>query len=584
MTPHISARAPLLLLSLLALAAPPAAAHGPAAPGLRAHVLPEAPLTAADRLGRAPVREGLWRTKLRAPDGAGSRVAALIEGAGDRPVAARARGRDGATLGRWVACEVTHIDAGQQVFVCGLGGRWPEAELELPGAAAAGAGTLWAELLEPRFPEAGRQARAAMAARGGAVAPPSLDPTLAGIGVIDRETWGARPTTCSSTEDDWYRMAIHHTAGTQTSGGTVTGAVVGLQAYSQDSGAYCDIPYQFLVGHDGSLYEGRPLDYTSGATGGGQNDGNAAVSYLGCYHPSGCPAGSHAATEDMFTAANLLVQTMVSLHGIPNDRDAIRGHQEWPGNSTACPGDYVMDRIDELNTPLDRWGAEVAGGSFDPTGSVPVEVTAGVESLHTLELRNLGTQPWTSNTRLAPLPRDVDSPLAHPSWISPHRVSSPLTDTPAGAVGQFSIALPALPEGEHSLSLALVEEWVTWFPDGPLGLGPAEGSLVLRVRAVPPPLEEPDTSAPTADSGGAVADEGEGADGAGAPTTDDGAAAGDDGGGAINAGGGQAAPGSPAKFADAGCSAPGRAAAGGAGWALAALGLIGAGRRRRPRG
>jgi uncharacterized protein (TIGR03382 family) len=379
-------------------------------------------------------------------------------------------------------------------------------------------------------------------------------------------------------------MAIHHTAGSQTSGGTVTGAVVGLQAYSQDSGTYCDIPYQFLVGYDGSLWEGRPLDYTSGATGGGQNDGNAAVSYLGCYHPSGCPAGSHSATEDMFTAANLLVQTMVSLHGIPNDRDAIRGHQEWPGNSTACPGDYVMDRIDELNTPLSRWGAEVAGGSFDASGTVPVEVTAGVESVHTLDLLNLGTTTWTANTKLAPLPRDVDSPLAHPTWIAPHRVSSPLTDTPAGAVGQFSIALPALPEGEHSLSLALVEEWVTWFPDAPLGLGPAEGALVLRVIAVPPPVEEPDTAAtdsgPTADDGasddgaadGGADDEGGADDGAAADETPDP--------GADAAAGGQGAPGSPTKFAEGGCSAAG----GGApvvGAAAGLLALIGARRRRR---
>ena len=67
-------------------------------------------------------------------------------------------------------------------------------------------------------------------------------------------------------------MAIHHTAGSQTYGGTVEGSVRALQAYAFSTGEYCDIPYQFLVGYDGSLWEGRPYDYYSGATGGGNNE------------------------------------------------------------------------------------------------------------------------------------------------------------------------------------------------------------------------------------------------------------------------------------------------------------------------
>ena len=79
-------------------------------------------------------------------------------------------------------------------------------------------------------------------------------------------------------------------------------AVKALQAYAQDSGGYCDIPYQFLVGHDGSLWEGRSLTYTSGATGGGNNDGNIAVSFLGCYHPSQQNTQTGRLTEAMLDA------------------------------------------------------------------------------------------------------------------------------------------------------------------------------------------------------------------------------------------------------------------------------------------
>ena len=181
--------------------------------------------------------------------------------------------------------------------------------------------------------------------------PGVLPQELVDIGVISRASWGASSTNCSATEDNWYRMAIHHTAGGQTSGGTVQGAAQAVQAYTMGEG-FCDVPYQFLVGYDGSLWEGRPYDYYSGATGGGNNDGNIAISFMGCYDATGCSVGPHPATDDMMDAANLLVQTLVAMHSIPSNSDSIRGHQNWPGNSTACPGSYVLDRFDELLEPL----------------------------------------------------------------------------------------------------------------------------------------------------------------------------------------------------------------------------------------
>ena len=65
-------------------------------------------------------------------------------------------------------------------------------------------------------------------------------------------------------------MAIHHTAGHQDTNGSIQAQVQMLQAYFQDSLGYCDIAYQWLVGKDGSIWEGRPYGYYSAATGGGQ--------------------------------------------------------------------------------------------------------------------------------------------------------------------------------------------------------------------------------------------------------------------------------------------------------------------------
>lgn len=331
----------------------------------------------------------------------------------------------------------------------------------------------------------------------GAAPPPTagvLPAELVAIGVTPRADWGADPTQCTSTEDDWYRMAIHHTAGSQTYGGTVQGAVQALQAYARGTGEYCDIPYQFLVGYDGSLWEGRPYDYYSGATGGGNNDGNIAVCFLGCYHPSDC-AVSNAVTDAMMSSGQLLVQTLVGMHGIPSDTDSIRGHRDWPDNATACPGDWLYDRLDELRTPLGRAYAGTATALECDGGGATLSLQPDETGACTLSLANGGTASWSpTTTKLAPIPRDSASPLAAPTWLDAARITGVSATTAPGALGSFAFEIHAPAPGEYVLSLGVLEEGVTWFADDG---GPADGALAVTVTVNDSGTE---TGTPTPDS------------------------------------------------------------------------------------
>jgi hypothetical protein len=336
----------------------------------------------------------------------------------------------------------------------------------------------------------------------GHVPPPSLSAALTAIGVVSREDWGADDTECTTTEDDWYRFAIHHTAGNQTSGGTVQGAVQALQAYSFNTGTYCDIPYQFLVGYDGSLWEGRPLTFYSGATGGGNNDGNIAVSYLGCYDSDGCGDGGDELPLVMHAAARLLVQTLATEHGITTTSDTLRGHRDWPNNATACPGDRVHDRIEELMSTSAHYQATLVETSWGGgTATVPLGQT--VEGW--VRLRNDGIYTWDSATMVAPLPRDVASPLADESWAAETRIAATGTTAPGETV-EVPVSLYGAELGESTLELALVQEWVTWFADAPIGGGPAEGAMSLSVSVVIPDTGSPDTDTDGTDTGGPGAD------------------------------------------------------------------------------
>ena len=93
---------------------------------------------------------------------------------------------------------------------------------------------------------------------------------------------------------------------------------------------YCDIAYQYLVGYDGTLYEGRPINKYSGATG-GNNNGNIAVSFVGCYDQYRCMLDYNffnTPTDAMMARARELILTLSNEHGIAINTTNIKMHRD----------------------------------------------------------------------------------------------------------------------------------------------------------------------------------------------------------------------------------------------------------------
>jgi len=453
------------------------------------HVLPE-------RNDDRATRAATWTTASRwrvstpdRPDGGGTRVAVFASVMGDAPVTLEARGIDDdgsggctGTPGPWHALTQTFARGEARVATVDLERPYTCAQLRLRGDDDARVADLQWELVTPRYPEAGTIARA-LAAEPRPVR--AVVPELLQIGVIPREEWGALPTGCTDPEDDWYRMAIHHTAGPQTAGGTVQGRLQATQAYAMDSGTWCDIPYQMLVGYDGSLWEGRGLELFSGATGGGNNDGNLAVCFIGCYHEpdSECVGGvGHDVTDEMMARGQLLVQTLVRLHDIPTSPDDIRGHRDWPGNSTACPGSVLYSRLQELRDDLAWFSAVEVARSWDGD---TIEVDLGQSAELWIELENTGGLSWTPGTTfLAPTPRDQPAAVGDATWPSPIRAATVSAEVPPGDVGRFTFTVAPPSTTPIVQSFGLVHEGVTWFADGPWGGGPGDDALTITVVGI----------------------------------------------------------------------------------------------------
>ena len=457
------------------------------------HVFPERNDDAATRAASWQVEAGWQISPPEQPAAGGTRVAAIFSVRGKQHVPLEARGvmADAAgnctgsgKAGPWMVMEETFTRDEVRVAVLDLDERYSCAQLRLRGSDSEIVDDLQWELLVPRYPDAGKNSREALAQ---GVSPVSnIGPELKQIGVITRAEWNARPTQCTAIENNWYRMAIHHTAGPQTAGGTVEGRLQSTQAYSMDSGTWCDIPYQMLVGFDGSLWEGRGLVLQSGATGGGNNSGNLAVCFIGCYHKpdSACVGGvGHDVTNAMMQRGQLMIQTLVRLYDISTSADNIRGHRDWPGNSTACPGSLLHPRLGELRADL-AWfsGAETERSWGDDDLEVPV----GQSRELWIELENTGGLPWEpGETFLAPTgPRDDDSPLHDASWPSAIRAATVASSVAPGEVGRFVFNVATNSNETIVQPFGLVHEGITWFADGPWGGGPEDDVAIVSVVGV----------------------------------------------------------------------------------------------------
>ncbi|MGO8993081.1 MAG: hypothetical protein ACLQVI_07120 [Polyangiaceae bacterium] len=134
----------------------------------------------------------------------------------------------------------------------------------------------------------------------------------------------------------------------------------------------------------------------------------------------------------------------------------------------------------QINVIAPQYRAKLVSQTFADAGVTAVLGAVVSGSFH---LSNTGTQSWISGTtKLAPIPRDVASPFADPSWLSTTRISTVASNVAPGGSGDFAVTLDANQTGTFDVEFGLVEEGVTWFADPTLGGGPPDG--YLRVHLV----------------------------------------------------------------------------------------------------
>jgi hypothetical protein len=314
-------------------------------------------------------RQGEWLVSpvLEAPEGA-SRVGVLLGlvDAGEMPALEARLVDSGDVPGAWTPLTETWGEEDQHVAIAEFGVVGYGAQLRIRAEDAPAIDVLRWTAVIPEIP-----LEEPVADEELGVAREALRAELRGLGIVTRESWGARATRCTASDTRKTRFAIHHTV---TGSSDPARQLRGIQRFHMDTRGWCDVGYHFLIGQDGRVYEGRPL-HLLGAHVGGHNTGNIGVSFIGCFHSSGCGGlGPTRPTDASVQVAGRLLGTLSRLYGITLDSTRVRGHRDHSGQSTTCPGDHLRNRIGEMIS-IGRTSTLSGGASPSPGPSTGASCT-----------------------------------------------------------------------------------------------------------------------------------------------------------------------------------------------------------------
>ncbi|XP_063791826.1 peptidoglycan-recognition protein SC2-like [Pseudophryne corroboree] len=154
--------------------------------------------------------------------------------------------------------------------------------------------------------------------------------------IVSRSAWGSRWTNCKDSLKPQRPLAIiHHTEGASCSSrASCISQVKNIQNFHINDRRWCDIGYNFLIGGDGSVYEGRGWTKL-GAHAKGSNSISIGIAFIGSFQNKLPPQAA-------INAAKSLIQCGVSKNYIRKNY-TLKGHRNvFP---TDCPGNTLYNNI-----------------------------------------------------------------------------------------------------------------------------------------------------------------------------------------------------------------------------------------------
>lgn len=172
--------------------------------------------------------------------------------------------------------------------------------------------------------------------------------------IIPRAVWGAKPPNhnapyergffTESNPEGWYKypeplsdhyqtVIIHHSAMYERDDLTT---LLEIDFVHRQQRGWADIAYHYLIGKDGTIFEGRDI-HARGVHVQGYNNGSVGVCLLGDFT-------RERPTPDQLTSTRLVVRWLADWLTLTH----IAGHKDFNPSLTECPGPYLAEILPAL--------------------------------------------------------------------------------------------------------------------------------------------------------------------------------------------------------------------------------------------
>ncbi|XP_023167292.1 peptidoglycan-recognition protein SC1a/b-like [Drosophila hydei] len=157
-----------------------------------------------------------------------------------------------------------------------------------------------------------------------------------GVYVVSKAEWGGRAPNYRVALGNYLNYAIiHHTAGNYCeTRASCAQQLRNIQSYHMDSLGWPDIGYNFLIGGDGAVYEGRGWN-SMGAHAAEWNPVSIGISFLGNFNWD-------TLEPNMIASAQGLLNDAVNRGQLASGY-ILYGHRQV--SATECPGTHIWNEI-----------------------------------------------------------------------------------------------------------------------------------------------------------------------------------------------------------------------------------------------
>jgi len=162
--------------------------------------------------------------------------------------------------------------------------------------------------------------------------------------IVSRAAWGARPPKNAYTQHQVQRLIVHHSWIPNQSQYKGAASIRGIQSYHMDDPqtSWTDIGYHFLIGPEGTIYEGRPETVVGAHC--SPNTNSVGICLIGDYDPNKDPI-----PPVMEQSLLNLLSWLASKYNV-DPRVNLYGHCDF--STKSCPGKNVYDRLPQYKEEI----------------------------------------------------------------------------------------------------------------------------------------------------------------------------------------------------------------------------------------